>query len=108
MWSWQRAQPSESPRSERPTVSMHPEVGAEDFGEALRTMYADPGVDSVVVTFAPSAGAGEREIAAILADEAALGGKTTVACFLGVHGVSDELTAFSRASTGTAPSESKR
>jgi len=96
----QRAR-AEGLRIERPTVSMHPEVGAEDFGEALRTMYADPGVDSVVVTFAPSAGAGEREIAAILADEAALGGKTTVACFLGVHGVSDELTAFSRASDGS-------
>lgn len=96
----QRAR-AEGLRIDRPAVSMHPEVSAEDFAAGLAEMYADPAVDSVVVTFTPSAGASEQEIAAILADEAAQSGKTTVACFLGVHGVKDELTAYSRGADGS-------
>ncbi|GAA4285105.1 bifunctional GNAT family N-acetyltransferase/acetate--CoA ligase family protein [Brevibacterium daeguense] len=95
----QRAR-SEGLRVETAPVSMHPEVAAEEFGSRLAEMYSDPMVDSVVVTFTPSAGAGEQEIAAVLAEEAAKSGKTTVACFLGVHGVKDELTAYTRDEEG--------
>lgn len=92
---------SQGLRVERPPVSLHPEVSATDFSEELAAVYADPEVDSVIVTFAPSAGAGEREIAAVLAETAARSGKTTVACFLGIHGVKDELTAYRRGTDGS-------
>src|SRR5699024_7424575 len=42
----------------------------------------------------PSAGAEESEIAALLSEAAARSGKTTVACFLGIQGVHDELTSY--------------
>ncbi|MCX0278020.1 GNAT family N-acetyltransferase [Nocardia zapadnayensis] len=101
----QRAR-SEGLRVETAPVSLHPEVHAEEFAAALKDMYADPAVDSVVVTFAPSAGAEEREIAAVLADEAARSGITTVACFLGVHGVKDELTAYTPQEDGSRAARS--
>lgn len=78
----------------RPPVSLHPEVEMEEFEEQLRAMTADETLDSLVVTFTPSAGAREEDIAAALAEAAGESEKTTVACFLGVHGVSEELTAF--------------
>ncbi|GAA2007924.1 GNAT family N-acetyltransferase [Brevibacterium samyangense] len=80
-------------RVDAPPVSLHPEVSAEEFGAALTEVYEDPTVDSVVVIFTPSAGAEEAEVARIVATEAARSGRTTVACFLGVHGVKDALTA---------------
>ncbi|MDN6159432.1 MAG: GNAT family N-acetyltransferase, partial [Brevibacterium sp.] len=73
-------------------VSLHPEVEAETFRTELEAMYAREDIDSVVVTFTPSAGAEEAEIAAHLAEAAARSTKTTVACFLGIKGVQDELT----------------
>ncbi|WP_113903266.1 MULTISPECIES: bifunctional GNAT family N-acetyltransferase/acetate--CoA ligase family protein [Brevibacterium] len=75
-------------------VSLHPEVEADTFRAELEAVYADEDVDSVIVTFTPSAGADEREIAAHLAEAAARSRKTTVACFLGIHGVQDELTTY--------------
>ncbi len=75
-------------------VSLHPEVEAETFRTELEAMYAHADVDSVIVTFTPSTGADEREIAAHLAEAAARSQKTTVACFLGIHGVQDELTTY--------------
>lgn len=97
----QRAR-SEGLRVDSPAVSMHPEVGVEEFEQRLSAMYADASIDSVVVTFTPSAGADEREIAAVLAEAAAQSGKATVACFLGIHGVQDELTAHVTDESGTA------
>lgn len=73
-------------------VSLHPEVEAETFRDELEAMYARTDIDSVIVTFTPSAGAEEAEIAAHLAEAAARSQKTTVACFLGIQGVQDELT----------------
>src|SRR5699024_2828633 len=52
------------------------------------------GVDSVIVSFTPSAGASEQEIAEALSEQAAQARQTTIACFSGVQGVRDELTAF--------------
>ncbi|WP_349828729.1 GNAT family N-acetyltransferase [Brevibacterium litoralis] len=88
----QRAR-SEGLRVDTPPVSLHPEVSVADFRAALQSVYEDPTLDSVVVLFAPSSGAQETEIAQAVATEAARAGRTTVACFLGVHGVQDELTA---------------
>lgn len=95
----QRAR-AEGLRIDRPPVSLHPEVPPEEFTEELAKIYQDPAVQSVIVTFTPSAGANEREIAQLLAEQAALSGKTTVACFLGVTGVQEELTAYTRSAEG--------
>ncbi|WP_413335681.1 GNAT family N-acetyltransferase [Brevibacterium sp. GP-SGM9] len=83
---------SEGLHVESEPVSLHPEVDAETFRTELTAMYARDDIDSVVVTFTPSAGAEESEIAAHLAETAAQSKKTTVACFLGIQGVKDELT----------------
>lgn len=85
---------------ESATVSLHPEVDAETFGEKLTAMYDRDDIDSVIVNFTPSAGAEESEIAAVLAETAARSSKTTVACFLGILGVQDELTSFLTDSDG--------
>ena len=87
----QRAR-SEGLHVEADPVSLHPEVEAETFRVELEGMYARDDIDSVIVTFTPSAGAEESEIAAHLAETAARSQKTTVACFLGIQGVQDELT----------------
>ena len=89
----QRAR-SEGLRVDTEPVSLHPEVDAETFRTELDSMYARDDVDSVIVTFTPSTGAEETEIAGLLSESAARSGKTTVACFLGIHGVQDELTTF--------------
>ena len=78
----------------RPPVSLHPEVRADEFGTALAEVFADDDVDSVIVSFTPSAGASEPEIAEVLSEQAAQARQTTIACFSGVQGVRDELTAF--------------
>jgi acyl-CoA synthetase (NDP forming)/RimJ/RimL family protein N-acetyltransferase len=77
-----------------PPVSLHPEVQADEFAQALAEMFDRDDVDSVIVSFTPSAGASESEIAAALSELAATSEKTTVACFSGVQGVREELTAF--------------
>ena len=87
----QRAR-SEGLHVEAVPVSLHPEVDAETFRVELERMYTREDIDSVIVTFTPSAGAEEAEIAAHLAETAARSTKTTVACFLGIQGVQDELT----------------
>ncbi|WGW10730.1 bifunctional GNAT family N-acetyltransferase/acetate--CoA ligase family protein [Saxibacter everestensis] len=73
-------------------VSLHPEASDAQFREALEEIFRSD-LDSVVVTFTPSVGASERDVASALAEIAAGSGKTTVACFLGVHGVSEQLSA---------------
>lgn len=74
-------------------VSLHPEASADEFSGALAEVFGRGDIDSVVVTFTPSIGASETEVAAALARTAATSGKTTVACFLGVHGVTEALSA---------------
>ncbi len=85
---------SEGLRVDTDPVSLHPEVDAQTFRDELDAMYERQDVDSVIVTFTPSAGAEESEIAALLSEAAARSGKTTVACFLGIQGVHDELTSY--------------
>lgn len=59
----------------------------------LAAVYADEGVDAVVVAHVPTLGAPDPRIAAAVARAAAGSGRTTVACVLGLSGVTAELTA---------------
>ncbi|EFG47262.1 CoA binding domain protein [Brevibacterium mcbrellneri ATCC 49030] len=95
----QRAR-AEGLRIDTPPVSLHPEVTTDEFEEHLAKMYKDPSVHSVIVAFAPSARGQEREITQVLAEQAAVSGKTTVACFLGLMGAQEELTAYTRSAEG--------
>ncbi|MBX9245897.1 GNAT family N-acetyltransferase, partial [Actinotalea ferrariae] len=59
----------------------------------LAEVYSDPGVDAVVVAHVPTLGAPDPRVAAAVARAAAGSDRTTVACVLGLSGVTPELTA---------------
>ena len=81
-------------------VSLHPEATVDDFEAELRQVYANPHVHSVVVIITPSPSVSSSQMAQAIADAAAQSGKTTVACFLGVHGKDEMLTSYTRSETG--------
>ncbi len=56
-------------------------------------VYADPGVDVVVTVHVPTAGPRDERVARALARSAAGSGRTSVACLLGLHGATPQLTA---------------
>lgn len=65
-------------------VAVHPQADAATFRSALDGAYAHPDVDAVVVAFVPPMLTDDDTVAAALADAAARGGRTTVACLLGM------------------------
>ncbi|MFB9377943.1 GNAT family N-acetyltransferase [Kineococcus gynurae] len=68
-------------------VNVHPEAELEEFLEAMRAAYADPGVDAVVTSWVPPTAAVDPAVATAVARAAARGRKTTVTCFLGTRSV---------------------
>ncbi|HLS04074.1 MAG TPA: GNAT family N-acetyltransferase, partial [Actinomycetales bacterium] len=77
----------------RPATSLHAQASAEEFAVALDDVFNDPRVDVVVASFVPPVGVLDSDVARNLAQAAARAGKTTVACFLGMRGVAEVLTA---------------
>src|SRR5450631_97738 len=67
------------------TVGSEPSI--EEFREALDRCYALDDIDSVVACFIPPLGAISPEVLSALSKFAAASDKTTVACLLGVRGV---------------------
>ena len=61
--------------------------------EQLAEVYADPGCDAVVVMHVPTVGEPDPRVAEAVARAAAAAGRTTIACILGLSGVTPELTA---------------
>ena len=59
----------------------------------LADVYADPGSDGVVVVHVPTVGEPDERVASAVAQAAAGSGRPTVACILGLGGVTKELTA---------------
>lgn len=74
-------------------VTVHPEADAEECAVALREVYARDDVDAVVACFAPPVGGVDTDVASRLATAAAASDKTSVACFVGMHGVQEALSA---------------
>jgi len=68
-------------------VTVRPEPSTEEFREALERCYADDGIDAVVACFIPPLGAISPDVLGALAEVSAASPKTTVACLLGVRGV---------------------
>ncbi|QZN87148.1 GNAT family N-acetyltransferase [Cellulomonas sp. C5510] len=80
------------------TVAGEAVILAEDADEdrvtrAFADVYADPGVDVVVTVHVPTAGPRDDRVAQALARAAAGSGRTSVACLLGLHGATPQLTA---------------
>ena len=73
-------------------VSVAPEAGAEEFALALRAAFDDPGVDSVIASFIPPIYTDDELVAAAVRDEAGRSTKTCTATFLGMRGVTEQLT----------------
>jgi len=67
------------------TVGSEPSI--EEFREALERCYAQDGIDAVVACFIPPLGAISPEVLSALSEVSAASDKTTVACLLGVRGV---------------------
>ena len=68
-------------------VTVRPEPSTEEFREALERCYADDGIDAVVACFIPPLGVISPDVLGALAEVSAASPKTTVACLLGVRGV---------------------
>jgi len=75
-------------------VTVRSEPSVQEFREALEGCYAQEGIDAVVACFIPPLGAISSEVLSALAEVSAAHPKTTVACLLGVRGV-----------TGAAPDQ---
>ena len=70
-------------------LTVRPQASATEFREALELCYADEGIDAVVACFIPPLGAVSPEVLNALKEVSAASDKTTVACLLGVRGVTD-------------------
>jgi len=68
-------------------VTVGSEPSTEEFREALERCYAQDGVDAVVACFIPPLGAISAEVLSALSEVSTASDKTTVACLLGVRGV---------------------
>ncbi|MGL4172471.1 MAG: GNAT family N-acetyltransferase [Actinomycetota bacterium] len=65
---------------------------AQRFRAAVDAAFASPEIDSVVAAFIPPSGLVEHSVAVALAEAAARAGKTCVATFFGIQGVTAELS----------------
>jgi len=76
-----------------PPLSVPPQADAAECARAVEEVFAREDVDAVVACFAPPLGVVDHEVARSLARTAAASERTTVACFLGMHGVEEALSA---------------
>ncbi|GGB93257.1 bifunctional acetate--CoA ligase family protein/GNAT family N-acetyltransferase [Cellulomonas carbonis] len=68
-------------------------VGPDQVEDEVAAAYAAPDVDAVVVAHVPTVGSPDPAVARAVAAAAAGTGRPTVACILGLTGVTEELTA---------------
>lgn len=85
--------------------SVDAEAPLDQFRKKLQKAFADPGVDSVVVTFTPPLIGREEEAIAIIGEVAAGSEKTCVATMIGTRGIADgpPLTVEVPTDDGRAP-----
>ncbi|WP_298456994.1 GNAT family N-acetyltransferase [uncultured Cellulomonas sp.] len=74
-------------------VTFDEDTTDEALGAALRALYADGECDVVIAVHVPTVGGASTRLARAVAEAAAGSGATTVACVLGLHGLTDTLTA---------------
>jgi acyl-CoA synthetase (NDP forming)/RimJ/RimL family protein N-acetyltransferase len=86
-------------------VTVRPEPSIEEFREALERCYAQDGIDAVVACFIPPLGAISPDVLSALSGVSAASAKTTVACLLGVRGVTS-VPAFQGSRADADPARS--
>lgn len=69
------------------------DASADEARTTIERLYADPDTDVVVAVRLPTLGTPDPGVAQELARAAAASGRTTVACLVGLHGITDDLTA---------------
>ena len=75
-------------------VTILPEGAAPDEAQAqVDALYDEPDCDVVLVVLVPTTGLPHPGLVQVVAQAAARTGRTTVACVLGLHGITAELTA---------------
>jgi len=85
-------------------VTVRSEPSIEEFREALEVCFAQDGIDAVVACFIPPLGSISPEILRALSEVSAASAKTTVACLLGVRGVTGvEMHAMPAPASEKAP-----
>ena len=72
-------------------IDLGTDAGADEFDTALRSLVTEPGVDAIVVVYAPRLYSRAPEVAAVLARVAAETQKPIVTTFLGTRGVPEAL-----------------
>ena len=82
-------------------VVLPAEATDADFRSALREVLQNPLVDSVLTCFIPPLVVYDEEVVRAVREEAAATDKTVLACFLGMHGVTEQLTAVSERTGAT-------
>jgi acyl-CoA synthetase (NDP forming)/RimJ/RimL family protein N-acetyltransferase len=87
-------------------VTVRNEPSIEEFREALEACYAQEGTDAVVACFIPPVGAISPEMLRALAEISATSPKTTVACLVGVWGVTGVAADQGSPSTDGGPPRS--
>jgi acyl-CoA synthetase (NDP forming)/RimJ/RimL family protein N-acetyltransferase len=78
-------------------VMVSEDTGDAALAAAIQTLYRDGSCDVVVAAHVPTVGAASPRLARAVAEAAAGSGVATVACVLGLHGVTDALTATAAA-----------
>lgn len=76
-----------------PPGGHHGDADLDRLGAQLAEVFADGACDAVVVVHVPTLGAPDPRVAEAVARAAATAGRTTVACILGLSGITRELTA---------------
>ncbi len=72
-------------------VDVLADAGARSFGEALRLVRADPGIDAALAVFVPPITTQAQEVAAAILEVAGGAQKPILSCFMGTHGVPESL-----------------
>jgi acyl-CoA synthetase (NDP forming)/RimJ/RimL family protein N-acetyltransferase len=73
-----------------PPVTVPPQASAADFSSALRRVFDDESVHSVIASFIPPLGAFDHDVVAALGEVSAGSEKTCAACFVGLREVTHE------------------
>jgi acyl-CoA synthetase (NDP forming)/RimJ/RimL family protein N-acetyltransferase len=76
-----------------PPGGRHGDADLERLDEQLAEVYADQACDAVVVVHVPTLGGPDPHVAEAVARAAAASGRPTVACILGLSGITAALTA---------------
>ncbi len=89
-------------------VALAPLASGQEFHDALTAAVADPQVDAVVAAFIPPIATEALDVARALASAADGAQVPVVSCFLGMRGITDQLSQWRTVPTYPTPEEAVR